>query len=387
MVKVLHIAKGYPPSVGGMETLARDLCLALKKEGYEQKVLAFSDTPKTSFESLDGIDVVRVGVWKKIASQPIAFSYRKQLAKILKEWKPDVIAFQYPNPYSASILLQEMRRYHFQGKFLLQWTYDIVKQKALAWAFDHQNKTLLRKADVVMIITPTYTKDTSYLPYFKKDYCVVPCRIGDSRLAVTPEEIQRSAQIKKEHEGKKICFFFGRHVEYKGLHYLIDSDRFLDQKRVDIIVGGSGPLTAKLKEEAVSYPNISFVGRLSEEEINAYLLACDIFAFPSITRNEAFGISLAEAMHFGKPAVTFTIKGSGVNWVCPNGMAGLEAPNRDSEALAKNITRLMDDPKLYQTLAENAKKRCDDLFSITAFETNVSNLYKELLKKEPTSHE
>jgi glycosyltransferase involved in cell wall biosynthesis len=108
------------------------------------------------------------------------------------------------------------------------------------------------------------------------------------------------------------------------------------------------------------------------------LLACDIFAFPSITRNEAFGISLAEAMFFGKPAVTFTIKGSGVNWVCPNGVAGLEAPNRDILSLARNIETLSCDKELYQRLSKNAKQRSEDLFSLSAFEKNVDNLYKTL---------
>ena len=45
-----------------------------------------------------------------------------------------------------------------------------------------------------------------------------------------------------------------------------------------------------------------------------------IFCFPSITRNEAFGIALAEAMYCGKPAVTFTIEGSGVNFVSLDGV-------------------------------------------------------------------
>ena len=46
--------------------------------------------------------------------------------------------------------------------------------------------------------------------------------------------------------------------------------------------------------------------------------------FPSITKNEAFGVVLAEAMYCYTPAITFTIEGSGVNWVNLHQVTGLE---------------------------------------------------------------
>lgn len=53
-----------------------------------------------------------------------------------------------------------------------------------------------------------------------------------------------------------------------------------------------------------------------------------MFAFPSVTKNEAFGVALAEAMYCYTPAVTFTIEGSGVNWVNLNGITGIEVSQR-----------------------------------------------------------
>ena len=84
-----------------------------------------------------------------------------------------------------------------------------------------------------------------------------------------------------------------------------------------------------------------FVGRLSDEDLKLYHYAAFVFAFPSITKNEAFGVALAEAMYCGTPAVTFTIPGSGVNWVPPNGETGIEVPNGDDKAYAKAIDTLL----------------------------------------------
>ena len=81
-------------------------------------------------------------------------------------------------------------------------------------------------------------------------------------------------------------------------------------------------------------------------ELKAYLAACDVFCFPSITKNEAFGIALAEAMAFAKPSVTFTIKGSGVNYVSLNGVTGIEVANGDVEAYAAAIRTLKEDAAL-----------------------------------------
>ena len=39
-------------------------------------------------------------------------------------------------------------------------------------------------------------------------------------------------------------------------------------------------------------------------------------------------------MYCGTPAVTFTIPGSGVNWVSLNGETGIEVPNGDDKAFA-----------------------------------------------------
>ena len=47
---------------------------------------------------------------------------------------------------------------------------------------------------------------------------------------------------------------------------------------------------------------VKLLGRISDKELNAYYLASDIISFPSITKNEAFGLALAEGMYFYQAA-------------------------------------------------------------------------------------
>lgn len=379
MLNVLHITKRFPPYIGGIETVCFDMCKALENR-YNQMVLCFNDKDETVKEKYCDISVVRAGVFKVVASQPLSKDYGKLLDDAFKNFKPDIIHFDYPNPYAAFFLLKVMKKYNFKGKFILFWHMDIVKQKILRSFFVPQTKELLSRADLVIATSPNYLKDTSFLPKYKGRVAILPLRVGDNRLEFTSYQKELSKNIKDKYKGKKIIFFFGRHVKYKGLTYLIEADKYLNQDEVEIVIAGKGKLTKDLKKQASCFRNIDFVGVLKEEDINAYLDACDIFAFPSITRNEAFGISLAEALYFGKPAATFTIKGSGVNFVNINNETGLEAPNEDVSNYANNLNILLHDKTTYERLSKGAKERADSIFSKSNFEKTLNDIFDSIEK-------
>lgn len=377
---ILHITKRYPPYVGGIETVCHDICESIRDNSpsTNQLVLAYNDKPETKNEIYEDIHVIRAGVERVIASQPLSKEYGKLINQCFETFEPDTIHFDFPNPYAAHYLLKAMKQYHFKGKFILFWHCDIIKQKIIRKLFDGQTKKLIERADTIVVTSPNYLKHTSFLPrYPNKHYEILPLRVGDNRLIVTEKEQQNALDIKAQYPNKKIGFFFGRHVPYKGLEYLIEADKYLDQNKVQLLIAGTGPLTEELKEKTKGLANITWLGRLSEDNVNTYLLASDFFAFPSITRNEAYGISLAEALYFGKPAVTFTIPGSGVNWVNIDGETGLEAPNRDSKALASNITKLVEDKSLYEKLSKGAYDRAHLYFTKEHFTKRVLEIFSE----------
>ena len=133
-----------------------------------------------------------------------------------------------------------------------------------------------------------------------------------------------------------------------------------------------------LNSKGKGLPEIIFAGLVSDEELKTYLHACDIFCFPSITKNEAFGIALAEAMYCAKPAVTFTIEGSGVNYVSLNGITGIECPNRDSRAFAEAMKLLADRPDLREQYGKAARARVEELFLYRQYAAHVRSLMAEL---------
>ena len=376
MKRVLHIPNYYNPHTGGIEQTTEDFVNSIKGK-YEQKIICFKDAKKTEYDNVDGIDVIRVGCQTKIASQSIALSYKKELKKVIKDFKPDLIVFHYPNPFVAKALLKFIKKYKM--KFILYWHLDITKQKLLGKLFEGQTKRLLKYADKIVSTSGNYIDGSKYLSANKNKTIVIPSCVSNDRVEINQHIIEQADLIKNNFKNKKIILSFGRHVEYKGFKYLIEASKYLDDD-YRIFVGGVGPLTGELKNLAKDDYKIIFLGKLSLDNLKAYLLASDIFAFPSITKNEAFGLSLAESMGFKKPSVTFTIEGSGVNYVALNNVTSIEVENRNSKAFADAIIRLSTDNDLYEKLSNNTKKRFDDLFVFEKYKENINNLLEDVLK-------
>lgn len=375
-MKILHVTNYMYPNIGGIEQTSRDIINSLLNE-CEQKVICFNNGKKDVTDRLDGIEVTRCAAKFKISSQAISFSFKKRLKEQFKKFQPDVVIFHYPNPFQAHYLLKLLKK-NSLCKLVVWWHLDITKQKLLGRLFKGQSIKLLKRAEKIIATSPNYLEGSPYLSAFKEKCIVIPSCINEKRLEITEKSIRLKDKIRSENEGKILCFAIGRHVEYKGYEYLIKASKQLDDRFV-IYLGGEGKLTPKLKQLADGDDKIRFLGKISDEEVVAYMSACDIYCFPSITKNEAFGLALAEAMSFGKPAVTFTIEGSGVNYVSLDGITGLEVENRNSDNYAKAICTLAENEELRKNLGEAAKARVDELFLYVHFKKQLLELLYNLL--------
>lgn len=381
MKKILQISKYMYPFIGGTEQVARDIANAFcNNDDIQQKIICFNEDAEneefichrgeTVKEMVDDVEVIRCGCITKIASQSISMTYPRELKKVFREFKPDIVILHYPNPYVSFFLLRILKE---NTKLILYWHLDITKQRVLGKLFHRQTIRLLKRADQVIATSPNYIDGSPYLKRFHNKCDVIPNCINQERLAETREAKRKAANIRQKYEGKIICFAVGRHVPYKGMEYLIRASKLLDERFI-FLIGGTGELSNQLQEEAKSDKKVRFLGHISDDDLIAYYTACDIFTFPSITKNEAFGIALAEGMYFGKPAVTFTIPGSGVNYVNLNGVTGIECANRDSEAYAEALIKLADNREMCMTYGRNARQRVLDNFTQVQFDKSVIKL-------------
>ena len=383
--RILHISKYYYPFLGGTEQVARDMVNSLKGTGAKQKVICFNEDAndgklvckhqQSVKDVIDGVDVYRCGYFIKISSQSISATYGKTLKMIMDKFKPNIVILHYPNPFVTHYLLKYRNR---DFKLLVYWHLDITKQKILKKLFYKQNIELIERSEKILGATPKHVDESEFTPQFGDKRYILPYMIDESSLVITQKEIEEGEKIKKKYSGKVLGFFIGRHVPYKGLTYLIKASKELGDTDIHFLVAGNGELTESLKLEAKDDSKVEFLGRITDSERRSYLYACDIVCFPSITRNEGFGLALAEGMYFSHPAVTFTIPGSGVNYVNINGITGIECPNCDYKAYAEALKELVYDKGLREKMGVAARQRVLDNFTSKIFKENLITLIRNI---------
>ena len=108
------------------------------------------------------------------------------------------------------------------------------------------------------------------------------------------------------------------------------------------------------------------------EDIPELLADCHIACLPSY--REGLPKSLLEAAAAGKPMVTTDVPGC--RTVVHDGVNGLLVPARDSEALAKAITRLVEDSQLRATMGKAGRRRAETEFSCATIIGQTLDVYR-----------
>ena len=371
-MNILHISNYYNPHIGGIEKVCEDL---VANDSINQTaVVCFNSNNKNIVDIINGHSIYRVGILFTLFKQAFSLSYFRILKRSIKEFRPDIIHFYWANPFPAFVLLFVIPK---NIKLVVHWHMDIIKQKKIYPLVKPIETALLKRADLVVVTSPSYKECSVPLQNFQSKVKILPNAIRIDNLNLQDGDEDRILRIKNTYGQRKIVFFVGRHVLYKGLSYLLDAEKEVSSNCV-FVIAGNGPLTKELQTKYKSN-RVFFIGKISDDDLRCYYHASTVFAFPSITKNEAFGLTLAESMYCGTPAVTFTIPGSGVNWVSLNGETGIEVPNGDTNEYAKAIDRLLSDEQLRLRLATNGIERVKKLFTIPTMVNTMNTYYSEII--------
>lgn len=369
--RILHILNYYSPHLGGIEDVCKSIVDGTPE--MERMVLCYNDSPQNQADTVDGIRVVRVGLWREVARQQVSFHFGRTFRRVLREFRPDVVQLHVPNPLTSLLVLLFLPK---RTAFVVHWHSDITVHGAIHFFYKPIERWMLRRANRIIATSPNYIEGSPYLKPHAAKCVVIPNVINLPKMTMQPASGITAAQL-RERYGDNIVITLGRHVPYKGLEYLIQAMRLV-KSPCQLLVCGVGPETDRLKAEAAGLANVHFMGRILDDEIGTYLRAARIFAFPSVTKNEAFGIALAEAMFCGAVPVTFTIDGSGVNWVNLKDETGLEVPNRDARAYAAALDRLLADDALVSRFSQAARLRVESHFLLTHIHGALLSLYGKL---------
>ncbi len=158
---------------------------------------------------------------------------------------------------------------------------------------------------------------------------------------------------------KKIILYVGQLIPVKGLPFLIEALRLIERQDVTLLIVGRGPLEEGLKHQYGNAGNVLFLGYLPPHELPVLYAAASALVLPSVSLphvKEAWGLVVNEAMNQGCPAVVTDAVGAGVGGLVHNGKNGFVVPERNAEALAAAINKILSDNELASRMREEAAR-------------------------------
>ena len=154
----------------------------------------------------------------------------------------------------------------------------------------------------------------------------------------------------------------GRLVQKKGFDDLLGAAALLiDQGReVQIVLVGSGEREAELRVQAERLglgERLQMLGGLPQHKVAQIVAGAAVFAAPCVVgtdgNRDGLPTVLLEAMALGTPCVATPV--TGIPEVIEHEVTGLLVPERDPQALAAALARVLDDPDLRVSLAKAAR--------------------------------
>jgi glycosyltransferase involved in cell wall biosynthesis len=215
---------------------------------------------------------------------------------------------------------------------------------------------------------------------FAKPVAIIP--FGVDLSAFSPRETGTSAGLQPPTIG-----FFGRMLPGKGLNVLAQALNKIASERWNLLVVGDGPERTSFAEalsENGLLDRARFTGAVPFEKIPELYREIDLLVMPTETTDrirEQFGRVLVEAMASGVPVIGSTC--GAIPEVI--GEAGMVFPERDAEALALAMRRLLTDAALRARLSEQGKVRVRQNYSWDVVATKTYEFFQQVLTGTATT--
>ncbi len=385
-MKVLHIGKFYPPVPGGIENFLGDLLPALNRLGVVPCALVHQ-TPgvkKTSVDDLSGIKIVRAGCMAMLLYAPVSPAFPCLLKKLVSEFKPDLLHIHVPNTSAFwSMFLPSLRGI----PCVVHWHADVVpsaidRRMALAYRIYRPfEQALLKRARKIICTSPPYLASSKPLSAWRHKCVSIPLGLAPERLKVPARlPLKEAERIWGMRDSRLRAVAIGRLTYYKGHEYLIKAAAGIPEARVVIVGNGEREdRLRKLIEKTGTTSQVTLAGFQKEPVLHALIATSDVLCLPSVERTEAFGLTLLEAMRYGKPVIATAIPGSGTGWVVQHEETGLLIRMGDITALREALKRISRNRDERIRMGTAGRRRLTRMFHIDRVAEEIIDLYKLIL--------
>ena len=342
---------------GGTDKVITDKANYLSTQGYDVTIVTEAQMGKSPvFPLSPSVKLIDIGLnFNKQYTQSFfhrAYTYfhyihiyKQKLKEIFVREKPDIVITTMGRSLDfitklkdGSIKIGEAHttKYHLRSLHLMEerggfykWIARQIRRKQIVNA---------KKLSALILLTPEDAKDWEGIT---KTY-VIP-----NSIPSIPKECSKL--------DKKKAIIVGRYNDAKGYEYLVEAWKNVHEKHPDWIIDiyGSGELHDDVKQwiREAKLQNCMIMHEPTSQIMEKYLESSICIVS---SRYEGFSMAIVEAMACGVPCVSFDCP-FGPRNIIKNGEDGILVEYLNTQALADNICKLIENEALRKQLGSKAK--------------------------------
>jgi len=323
----------------------------------------------------------------------------RKIRLLINEWRPDIAHIHNMSlPMSPSIIL-ELKRHNIPVVMSLH-SYKLICPQEIMFACHglcerckdgHFYHMLFQKCIDKSFFKSFYLSFLAYCyarVFSKADLCLSPSLFLKNKykemgfkneIMHVPNFVDYKDYIPQYNSLDKSIAYFGRLVEEKGIHILLDAIKGLDVK---LKIIGRGPwehyLKKKVEKEDIS--NVQFLGYLEQGELKKEIGSTMFTVMPSIWYENA-SLSILESFALGKPVVGSRI--GGIPELIKDNVTGLLCNPGDATDFRNKIIVLMKDQNLIESLGKNGRAFVENHFTFGEYYNLLMQEYARLIQTVP----
>lgn len=379
-MNICFLNSGFPPSKGGVATHAYELALNSSRSNQVQKikVIAFGNIkPRT--EKLN--EKIEIKAYSTRNFFLIGFLIFIEYLNSL-----NFKYFHATNLFPVGFWTVFWSKLFFKKSIVTFYGTDVCATDASQKTIQLKRWTIDNADKVIPFSNFTKKESKKFLKYKRDDlevcYTTIPLDFIKNKkeleeTKVKAEEIKSKLGIQpNDFILLTVCHL----VKRKGVSYIIDTVKNINDERIKLLIVGRGPEKENLEKQIKKNSLERNVFLLGEQDPLPYYLISDLFIFNSFYIKESgdfegLGIVCLEAQALGIPVIG--TKSGGIPEAIDDGRTGFIIPERDPRALKEKILLLKNNKKLYNQFSEKGPEFVKEKFD----PVKNTNKYLEYIKR------
>ena len=394
---------------GGDTTYGRALTGWLQARGHEVAPLAarHPDNEPSAWETRwpSWVDPLHARGLLDRGHMALRMAWSRQAARatadLVASWRPDIAHVQHLHHHLSPSVLQALHR----AGVPVVWTvhdYELICPSGLLWVAGaacercrghHYQQAVLHRCkwgQTLPSVAVALEKELHHRigTWQLVDRYLCPSRyladtlvrfgLPQDRVMHLPNALDRlpedaAARVDEPGEG---WLYAGRLTEEKGPQVALQAARRLPHHR--LLVVGSGPFEAVLRDKARDLPWVRFLGQLPRAELARLLPTVRAVAVPSLWP-ENLPYAVLEAQAAGRAVVASAV--GGIPEQIDDGVDGRLVPPGDPAALARALAPLLSDADTARALGRAGRARVARDYAPQPHVERIEEVYLHLLRK------